>query len=68
MKLEKRFYKDLAEIIKNEFDLKFPEPLGTKGSWNVVVGKNFGAFVTYEANHIILFRINHLDFLIFKFG
>jgi dynein light chain LC8-type len=65
-KLEKRYYKDLAEIIKKEFDNKFED--GSNGSWNVIVGKNFGAFVTYEANHVILFRINHLEFLIFKFG
>jgi len=58
---EKKF-KDMAESIKGSLDERFG------GSWHVCVGKEFGNFVTYESHTIILFRINHISFLIWKFG
>jgi len=68
-KQEKRYFKDIAEFVKRSFDEKFG------GSWHVVcgnfylfIGKNFGSYITYESKNIIQFWINHICFLIFKFG
>ena len=49
-------------MIKEGLDERF------KGSWMCVVGKDFGSFVTYESHSIMLFWINHIGFLIWKFG
>jgi len=59
---DKKFFKDAAEYIKKEFDARF------KSSWHVIVGRNFGSFVTYEQKSMILFWINQFGFLIFKHG
>ena len=52
VKREKRYFKDLAELIKVAFDQKF------EGKWHVIVGVHFGAFVSYESNSMIHFWIN----------
>lgn len=72
LKGEKKYFKNMAEMIKENQDEKF------NGSWHVCVGKfhfiltklgkEFGSFVTYESHTIILFWINHIGFLIWKFG
>ena len=59
---EKRYFKDVAEFIKRQFDERF------KGSWHVIVGKNFGSHFSFEAKSAIQFWINHIVFLIYKFG
>ena len=61
-KQEKKYFKDVAEYIKKAFDEKFA------GTWHVIVGRNFGSFVTYESKCIIQFWINHICFLIYKFA
>ena len=40
-------FKDVAQVLKADLDLKFPNPEGP-GTWHVVVGKHFGSFVTHE--------------------
>ncbi|CAE6471917.1 hypothetical protein ACGC1H_003817 [Rhizoctonia solani] len=52
--------KDIAAHIKREFDRRY----GT--TWHVVVGKNFGSYVTHETKHFIYFYIGSLAFLIWK--
>jgi len=61
-KREKRYFKDLAEFMKLAFDEKFG------GTWHVIVGLHFGAFVSYESSCMIHFYINQLGFMIYKFG
>ncbi|CAD8200341.1 unnamed protein product (macronuclear) [Paramecium tetraurelia] len=61
-KREKRYFKDIAEYIKNEFDNKF------QGTWHVIVGLHFGSFVSYESQCMIHFYLNQLGFMIYKFG
>ncbi|KAH7335544.1 outer dynein arm light chain 8 [Rhizoctonia solani] len=52
--------KDIAAHIKREFDRRY----GT--TWHVVVGKNFGSYVTHETKHFIYFYLGSLAFLIWK--
>ncbi|KAI0040560.1 outer dynein arm light chain 8 [Auriscalpium vulgare] len=52
--------KDIAAQIKKEFDRRHG-PV-----WHVVVGKNFGSYVTHETKHFIYFYIGSLAILIWK--
>jgi len=52
--------KDIAAQIKREFDKKYGP------TWHVVVGKNFGSYVTHETKHFIYFYIGTLAILIWK--
>merc|ERR1711964_567649 len=62
VKNEKRQFFEVAKMIKMEFDQKY------KGSWHVLVGKHFGAFVTHEAKTLIYFNIGQAAFLIYRHG
>lgn len=52
--------KDIAAKIKRDMDTKFTP------TWHVVVGKNFGSFVTHETKHFIYFYVDKMAFLIWK--
>ncbi|KAF8842371.1 hypothetical protein BDN67DRAFT_965933 [Paxillus ammoniavirescens] len=52
--------KDIAAQIKKEFDKRYGP------TWHVVVGKNFGSYVTHETKHFIYFYIGPLAILIWK--
>ncbi|KAF8074991.1 outer dynein arm light chain 8 [Lyophyllum atratum] len=52
--------KDIAAQIKKEFDRRHGP------TWHVVVGKNFGSYVTHETKHFIYFYVGSLAFLIWK--
>jgi len=52
--------KDIAAQIKKEFDQRHGP------TWHVVVGKNFGSYVTHETRHFIYFYVGSLAFLIWK--
>jgi dynein light chain LC8-type len=52
--------KDIAAQIKKEFDRRHG------ATWHVVVGKNFGSYVTHETKHFIYFYIGSLAILIWK--
>ncbi|KAL4260250.1 Dynein light chain [Pleurotus pulmonarius] len=52
--------KDIAAYIKKEFDRKHTP------TWHVVVGKNFGSYVTHETKHFIYFYVGSLAILIWK--
>lgn len=51
---------DIAAYVKQEFDRRF----GT--TWHVIVGRNFGSYVTHETRHFIYFYLGQIAFLIFK--
>ena len=61
---ELKYFKDMAGYIKKCIE---EEEKGTSG-WHVIVGTNFGSFVTYENKSIILFWLEHIGFLLFKHG
>jgi len=52
--------KDIAAQIKKEFDRRYGP------TWHVVVGKNFGSYVTHETKHFIYFYVGPLAVLIWK--
>ncbi|GFY85121.1 dynein light chain type 1 family protein [Actinidia rufa] len=54
--------KDVAEYIKKEFDKKHGP------TWHCIVGKNFGSYVTHEANHFVYFYLDSKAVLLFKSG
>ena len=59
---EKKFYFECAEHIKRTLDEKFG------GCYNVVVGRDFGAYFHYEAGACLQAWINQHCFLVFKHG
>ncbi|KAG5632933.1 hypothetical protein H5410_004650 [Solanum commersonii] len=54
--------KDVAELIKKEFDKKYGP------TWHCIVGKNFGSYVTHETNHFVYFYLDSKAVLLFKSG
>mmetsp|Transcript_105780 Transcript_105780/g.287097 ORF Transcript_105780/g.287097 Transcript_105780/m.287097 type:complete len:92 (+) Transcript_105780:76-351(+) len=54
--------REIANFIKKEFD-KRHSPF-----WHVVVGKNFGSYVTHETKHFIYFCLGQHSILVFKAG
>ena len=54
--------KDIAAYIKKELDKKHHP------TWHVIVGNNFGSYVTHETKRFIYFYMGQLAFLIFKSG
>ena len=59
---ELKYFKDMALFIKKAMEEKFED------SWHVIVGTNFGSFVSYEHKCICLFWLEHIGFLLFKHG
>ncbi|CDW85199.1 dynein light chain type [Stylonychia lemnae] len=59
---ELKYFKDMALHIKHEMEKK------QQGSWHVIVGTNFGSYVTYEHKGVILFWLENIGFLLFKHG
>eukprot|EP00584_Thalassiosira_punctigera_P022672 CAMPEP_0172574040 /NCGR_PEP_ID=MMETSP1067-20121228/136501_1 /TAXON_ID=265564 ORGANISM="Thalassiosira punctigera, Strain Tpunct2005C2" /NCGR_SAMPLE_ID=MMETSP1067 /ASSEMBLY_ACC=CAM_ASM_000444 /LENGTH=147 /DNA_ID=CAMNT_0013366663 /DNA_START=293 /DNA_END=737 /DNA_ORIENTATION=- len=54
--------KDVAAYIKKEFDKKH------NPTWHVIVGRNFGSYVTHETKHFIYFYLGQVAVLLFKSG
>jgi len=54
--------KDVAAYIKKEFDRKHGP------TWHVIVGRNFGSYVTHETKHFIYFYLGQVAILLFKSG
>ncbi|ONH69833.1 Dynein light chain 1, cytoplasmic [Cyberlindnera fabianii] len=52
--------KDIAAQIKKEMDSTYGH------TWHVIVGKNFGSYVTHELGYFIYFYIGPYAFLVFK--
>ncbi|OMJ91165.1 hypothetical protein SteCoe_6333 [Stentor coeruleus] len=53
-------HKSIAAYLKKEFDKKYGP------TWHCIVGKNYGSFVTHEAQHFIYFFLDDLAILLFK--
>lgn len=54
--------KDVANFIKREFDKKHSP------TWHVVLGKNWGSYVTHSVRNFIYFYLGDVAILIFKSG
>mmetsp|Transcript_78271 Transcript_78271/g.155115 ORF Transcript_78271/g.155115 Transcript_78271/m.155115 type:complete len:90 (-) Transcript_78271:137-406(-) len=54
--------RDIANHIKKELD-KRHTPF-----WHVIVGRNFGSYVTHETKQYLYFYLGQLAILIFKAG
>lgn len=52
--------RDIAAYLKKELDLLYG------ASWNVIVGKSFGLYVTHEQGYFAYFYADDLAFLVFK--
>ncbi|CCC70595.1 hypothetical protein NCAS_0F01110 [Naumovozyma castellii] len=52
--------RDMASTIKKQLDTQFGP------TWHVIVGKNFGSYVTHEKGYFLYFYIGPLAFLVFK--
>mmetsp|Transcript_27777 Transcript_27777/g.36408 ORF Transcript_27777/g.36408 Transcript_27777/m.36408 type:complete len:103 (+) Transcript_27777:68-376(+) len=53
---------EIAEKIKKEFDERW-EP-----HWHVVIGRNFGSFVTHETRGFLFFYLGDKAVMVFKAG
>ena len=62
VKGELKSYNDVAGHVKKLFQDKY------KGAWHVVVGAQFGSFVTHETKNIAYVNLFKTYFLIFKHG
>lgn len=54
------FFIAVAEEIKHEFDKQY------KPTWHVIVGSNFGSFVTHENKNFVFLEVEGISILIFK--
>jgi len=59
---EYKVEKEIAQYIKKEFDRQYG------ATWHVIVGKNFGSFVTHETGNFIYLYIGSIAVLLFKSG
>ncbi|CBZ56379.1 putative dynein light chain [Neospora caninum Liverpool] len=62
LKNDLKYWQEVAQMLKEELDAAF------EGTWHVIVGQHFGAFVTHEARQMIYFAIGQVNFLIYKHG
>mmetsp|Transcript_40480 Transcript_40480/g.41298 ORF Transcript_40480/g.41298 Transcript_40480/m.41298 type:complete len:103 (-) Transcript_40480:164-472(-) len=51
-----------AEQIKNEFDSRWSP------HWHVIIGRNFGSFVTHETRNFAFFYLEDKAVMLFKAG
>ena len=59
---ELKYFKDKACFVKKALEEKFED------SWHVIVGTNFGSFVSYEHKSMILFWLENIGFMLYKHG
>ena len=45
-----------------------PKPTRYNPTWHVIVGRNFGSYVTHETKHFIYFYLGQIAILLFKSG
>jgi len=75
--------KDIAAFIKKEFDKKYNPTwhciVGKSRSWPlwsrilgkkliIIIGRNFGSYITHETKHFIYFYLGQVAILLFKSG
>ncbi|CAM9368584.1 unnamed protein product [Ectocarpus fasciculatus] len=51
-----------AETIKNEFDTRWSP------HWHVIIGRNFGSYVTHETKNFLFFYLDDKAVMMFKAG
>lgn len=51
-----------AEKIKTEFDTRWSP------HWHVIIGRNFGSFVTHETKNFVFFYLGDKAVMMFKVG
>jgi hypothetical protein len=61
-----QYWKDVAEMIKKDFDDNKEKTGGP--TWHVIVGTHFGSFHSTEARRLIFFSVGHMKILIYKHG
>ncbi|OXB68224.1 UNVERIFIED_CONTAM: hypothetical protein H355_010487 [Colinus virginianus] len=54
--------KDIAAHIKKEFERRYSP------TWQCVVGRTFGSYVSHQTKHFIFFTVRDLHVLLFKAG
>eukprot|EP00347_Sterkiella_histriomuscorum_P019075 403343050 len=57
---EKRILDDIAQILKTEFDTMY-DP-----TWQCIVGRGFGSYVTHQAKNFIFFYWGEVGVLLWK--
>lgn len=55
-------YIKIAKFVKTEVELE------KKGVWNVIVGSDYGSYISYDKCYLVFFRIREVYFLVFRFG
>ena len=56
------YFKILAKKIKLNLEVDKTE------IWNVIVGTDFGAWISFDKTNVVYFRMDEIYFLIFRFG
>ena len=62
MELNINIFKNIAEELKTDLETNL------SGVWNIIVGTDFGSYISYDKGHLIFFNIKEINFLIFRFG
>ncbi|THD21474.1 Dynein light chain type [Fasciola hepatica] len=52
--------RDVATYIKREFDRKHSE------TWHCIVGRDYGSFISHEAEHFVDFRLGDRAVLLYR--
>lgn len=52
----------IAKFVKTEVEFE------KKGVWNVIVGSDYGSYISYDKCYLVFFRIREVYFLVFRFG
>ena len=52
----------MSEHIKKAVEEQYPD------SWHVIVGTNFGSFISYETKCVVQMHLEHIGFLVWKHG
>lgn len=55
------YYIKIAKEIKRNLAEKL-------GVWNVIVGSDYGSYISYDKGYLIFFRIREINILIFRYG
>ena len=58
--LKSVYHKEIAKLVKHELEKKFGV------YWNVIVGAQFESYVSFKKGFYINFKIDQLEFLIYK--
>jgi hypothetical protein len=59
---------NINNYIKISKDIKLILDAEKQGVWNVVVGSDFGSYISYDKGYLMFFRLKEIHFLIFRFG